>query len=86
MKSYRVVIEPSAWKQIMALSGQGQERILDLLESLELTPRPSGCRKLAGAESVYRVRSGNYRVIYQVRDAQLVVLVVKVGHRRDVYR
>ena len=51
-----------------------------------MTPRPPGCKKLHDKEALYRIRAGNYRVIYQIRDSQLLVLVVKVGNRRDVYR
>jgi len=49
-------------------------------------PRPHGVRKLAGVEGVYRVRVGNYRMIYRVEDDELLVLVLKIGHRRDVYK
>jgi mRNA interferase RelE/StbE len=63
-----------------------QVRIAAKIDSLAHDPRPRGVEKLSGEENLYRVRVGNYRIIYQLQDAQLIVLVVKVGHRRDVYR
>lgn len=63
-----------------------QRRILGKLEMLEKDPRPLESEKLAGAGEFYRVRSGDWRVIYTVRDKELVVLVVRIGHRREVYR
>lgn len=83
--AYRVVIEPPAWKQLMALPLALQNRIFDALESLENDPRKRGAVKLKGADG-YRVRVGDYRIIYEIRDAVLVVVVVEVGHRKEVYR
>ena len=85
MAEHRVVIEPAAWKQLMKLAPALQERLLQAIEELEHNPRPSGCKKLQGSSDLYRVRAGDYRVVYQVRDEVLLVLVVKVAHRRDVY-
>jgi mRNA interferase RelE/StbE len=56
------------------------------IESLESDPRPSGCKKLVGSEHTYRIRIGDYRVVYELRDDKLIVLDVRVRHRRDVYR
>jgi mRNA interferase RelE/StbE len=56
------------------------------MEALGFDPRPRGCKKLHGEDSFYRVRAGDFRIIYAVRDDVLVVLVVKIGNRRDVYR
>jgi mRNA interferase RelE/StbE len=70
----------------MALPQGTQERLLVAIEGLENEPRPSGCKKLEGALGAYRVRVGDFRIIYQVRDGELVVLVLKIGNRRDVYR
>jgi mRNA interferase RelE/StbE len=61
------------------------KRILQRIRSLADDPRPAGCEKLPGQER-YRVRQGTYRIIYEIEDARLIVLVVKIGHRRDVYR
>ncbi len=84
--AYSVNIEAAAWKAIMRLNENLQERILTAIEGLEPEPRPSGVTKLQGYENLYRVRVGDYRIIYEIQDDVLVVVVVKVGNRRDVYR
>lgn len=61
-------------------------RIIAKIEALADDPRPSGCVKMAGELDPRRIHSGNYRILYQIQDRQLVIAVVKVGHRRDVYR
>jgi mRNA interferase RelE/StbE len=83
---YRVEFDPRAWDEITALPERVQQRIFDATDALETNPRPSGVVKLAGSDDLYRVRVGDYRIIYQVQDARLVVVVVKVGNRREVYR
>jgi len=85
-KPYRVLIEPAAWSQIMALDVKQQSRVVEAIEALEENARPSGVVKLSGADNLYRVRTGDYRIIYQIDADVLVVIVVKVGHHRDVYR
>lgn len=85
-KSYRVQIEAEAWSALMKLPTREMERIVAAIEKLEVEPRPSGVVKLAGEEYSYRVRSGNYRVVYDLFDDVLLVMVVKIGNRRDVYR
>lgn len=84
-QKYSVRIEPVAWKQVMGLKEPLREKILVAIESLENQPRPSGCKKLKGKGGLFRVRVGDYRVIYDVMDAVLVVLVVEVGDRKDIY-
>ncbi|MCP9776147.1 type II toxin-antitoxin system RelE/ParE family toxin [Cyanobium sp. WAJ14-Wanaka] len=80
-------IKPSAAKELQALSGKATlTRMIVKIKSLATQPRPSGYEKLAGRPNFYRVRQGNYRVICSVDDERHVVDVVKVGHRRDVYR
>ena len=83
---YEVQIEPVAWDEIMSLWQSLQERIFAAIERLEVEPRPRGALKLKGIEATYRIRIGDYRVFYQVQDKILLVLVVKVGNRKDVYR
>lgn len=68
------------------LPKQIQERIEKGIDSLAVNPRPPGAKKMKGFENMYRLRVGDYRVIYQVEDDVLTVLVVRVGHRRDIYR
>lgn len=82
---YRLEFDPRAWKEIMALSDAVQNKIFDAAEGLENTPRPSGCKKLRGAGALYRIRVGDYRILYEVRDKLLVVTVVRVGDRKDIY-
>jgi mRNA interferase RelE/StbE len=78
---------PSAAKELMEISGKATlTRLIEMIKLLATQLRPSGSEKLAGRPNLYRVRQGNYRVIYSVDDETRVVDVVKVGHRRDVYR
>jgi mRNA interferase RelE/StbE len=84
--SYRIEFDIRAWREIMRLNEALQNAIFDVIESLESDPRPSGCTKLAAEKNLYRVRSGNYRIVYSVHDDVLTVLVVKVGHRSQVYK
>ena len=85
MASYRLLIKPSASKEIEALPKHDRRRIVAKITSLSDDPRPPGCEKLSGHDQ-YRMRQGNYRILYEIHDLDLVVLIVKVGHRRDVYR
>jgi mRNA interferase RelE/StbE len=85
MASYELVFRKSVAKDLRAFPKKDVKRILQRISSLALDPRPAGCEKLSGQER-YRIRQGAYRIIYEIVDATLVVLVVKVGHRRDVYR
>jgi mRNA interferase RelE/StbE len=61
-------------------------RLRSAIDSLESHPRPHGCVKLSGSDDIFRLRVGDYRIIYRVEDARLVVLVIEIGHRREVYR
>jgi len=83
--SYKLLIKPTAGKEIEAVPKQDRRRIVAKITSLSRNPRPPGCEKLSGHDQ-YRLRQGNYRILYEIQDLDLVVLVVKVGHRRDVYR
>lgn len=83
---YRVEVAPGAERTLDALPHATRARIVRKMEALALDPRPRGCKKLQGEEAFYRVRVGEFRIVYAVRDAALVVLVVKVGNRREVYR
>lgn len=85
MASYRLFIKPSAAKEIEALPKQDRRRIVAKITSLSHDPRPPGCEKLSGHDR-YRLRQGNYRILYEIQDLALIVVIVKVGHRRDVYR
>ncbi|WP_422136322.1 type II toxin-antitoxin system RelE family toxin [Endozoicomonas sp. ALD040] len=76
----------SAQKELRKLPKATVIKLVALAESLVNDPHPDGCRKLSGTEHTYRVRSGDYRIVYQVHNAQLIIEVVRVGHRKEVYR
>ncbi len=84
---YEVGFKPAALRQLRKLDAKVQTNILTEIEFLADDPRPSDCKKLKGETNLYRIRvSGTYRVIYEIQDKQLLVTVVKIGHRRDIYR
>jgi mRNA interferase RelE/StbE len=82
---YRIEIKASAAREIEALRLDDRRRVVERIGALALDPRPVGCEKLTSQER-YRIRQGDYRIVYSISDDVLVVWVVKVGHRRDVYR
>ena len=85
MASYKLLIKRSAAKELEAVSQKERGRIVARIEALAANPRPPGCEKLSGEEK-YRVRQGDYRVGYGIDDGKKEIPVVKIGHRRDVYR
>jgi mRNA interferase RelE/StbE len=85
MARYSLVFKASVARDLRPLPTSDVRRILARIEALADEPRPAGCEKLSGQER-YRVRQGVYRIVYEIGDQELVVVVVKVGHRRDVYR
>ena len=85
MEKYRLEIKRSALKEIERLPKRELKSILEKIASLADDPRPHGYEKLSGEEK-YRIRCGDYRILYGIEDKILVVYIVKVGHRRDVYR
>ena len=85
MASYSLEIKRSAVKELAALPRRDRARIVTRIQALAHEPRPAGCEKLSGQER-YRIRQGDYRVLYEIRDEVLVVTVVRIGHRRAVYR
>ncbi len=85
MAGYRLSIKPSAAKEIEALPKNDRIRVIKRIKDLSENPRPPGCEKLSGNDK-YRVRQGQYRIVYSVSDKELVVLVVKVANRKDIYR
>jgi mRNA interferase RelE/StbE len=82
---YSIEIKHSAAREIEAMPLSDRRKVVERIGRLAEEPRPRGCEKLAGDER-YRVRQGDYRIVYSVEDALLIVWIVKVGHRRDVYR
>jgi len=83
---YRVEWKRSATKELRQLPLEVVARVLRAVEELRANPLPNGARKLAGAEHTYRIREGSYRIIYSVYASRLMIEVVRVGHRKDVYR
>jgi mRNA interferase RelE/StbE len=84
MARFEVRIKRSVAKELLRLSKADNRRIVSRIEALAKDPRPVGCEKLAGRES-YRIRQGNYRVVYTIDDDRVIVEVVRVAHRSDVY-
>ena len=84
--SYDLVFSPAAARNFRRLSPAAQVRLAPTIDQLADVPRPRGTVKLKGKHELYRICVGDYRIIYEVRDAALVVVVITVGHRREVYR
>ena len=84
MSNYTIVLSKKAQKQLDKLLDNIAEPIFEAISLLENEPRPTGCKKLQGRDG-YRIRIGNYRVIYEVYDTELVIDVVTLGHRKDIY-
>ena len=86
MAAYRVELTRSAEKDLRRIDRSQTATIFRALEQLAHDPRPTGIKKLAGAARTFRIRVGSYRVVYEIEDDVLVVLVVRIAHRKDVYR
>ena len=85
MASYSIQIKRSAAKELAELPLDDRRRVVARIQALATDPRPRGCEKLSGEEK-YRIRQGAVRILYEIRDRDVTVVVVKIGHRRDVYR
>jgi mRNA interferase RelE/StbE len=83
---YRIQIKPEAERAIGRIPNPFRRRISQAIDSLARTPRPTACVKLAGVIDAYRLRVGDYRIVYRIEDLVLVVYVIRVAHRKDVYR
>ncbi|MDE2196762.1 MAG: type II toxin-antitoxin system RelE/ParE family toxin [Gammaproteobacteria bacterium] len=86
MTVYRIEFSCSAAKALRDLERKTQVRIWSRLRLLAENPRPHDVKKLQGAENVYRVREGDYRIVYEIHDKKLLIHVLRVGHRREIYR
>ena len=84
--SYSIQIKKSALKELYKLPKDISRQVAKDINKLATNPRPPGCKKLKGADNLYRIRSGNYRIVYQIFDKVLLVLVVLIGDRKDIYR
>ena len=85
MANYDLRIKPSAVKELEALQAKDRRRIVSRIQDLASEPRPPGCERLSG-KARYRIRQGDFRILYEIQDREPTVTVVKIGHRRDVYR
>ncbi len=85
MASYKILIKPSAVKELEAIPEKDRQRIVYRIQGLAENPRPRGCEKLSDQDK-YRLRQGKYRILYQVHDNEVIVVVVRVGKRGEIYR
>ncbi len=86
MSDYTVIVVGAVRRQLRRISQTDKKRILNKIENLGTNPRPHGYKQLTGEENLFRVRVGDYRIIYEIHEKILVVTVLKVGNRREVYR
>jgi len=82
---YRVFLERAAEKDLKQLSARLHDRVIAAIQKLPRNPRPTGCRKLTGADDDWRIRVGEYRIVYEIDDKAQIILVNRVRHRREVY-
>ena len=85
MEKYEVVFRQSVAKDLRAIPAKDVARILNRIKALKDEPRPPGVEKLSGQQK-YRIRQGVYRIIYEIKNSELIIVVVKIGHRREIYR
>jgi len=83
--TYRIVLSPMAARQLRKLDAQVRRRIQAALDLLAEQPRPPSATRLVGGAGEWRVRTGDYRIVYEIEDEQLLILVLRIGHRREVY-
>lgn len=86
MDTFRIEWKPSAARELRRIDRSIVPRIVAAVEELASNPYPAGVRKLSGAENTFRIRIGDYRIIYEVHSGWLVITIVRVRHRKDVYR
>ena len=85
MANYKILIKSSAAKELAKLPKKDIQRISSKIKSLSVDPRPHGCEKLSTQER-YRIRQGNYRIVYSIEDDKLIVFVIKIAHKSQVYK
>ncbi len=86
MARYRIEISRTAEKQLKKLCREDQRRVVEAMVSLGKDPYPKGSRKLTGHDDVFRIRVGEFRILYSVSGKKLIIIILKIGHRKDVYR
>ena len=85
MAKYNLEVKPSVWKDLDPVPKADRKRLIKRINELRIEPRPFGCQKLSGHER-YRIRQGNYRILYTIEDELLIVFVIKIGNRREIYK
>ena len=85
MVKYRILIKKSAAKELETIPKRDLKKIIGRIQSLANNPRPPGSQKLSRSE-LYRIRQGDYRIVYEIKDKELIIYIIKIGHRRDIYR
>ncbi len=83
---YQISFSPAAYRQLDDLPKPDQRRLRERIDRLSINPRPPGAKPIQGSQGILRIRVGDYRIIYKVADELLMVLVIRIGHRREVYR
>jgi mRNA interferase RelE/StbE len=86
MASYSVELTRTAEKRLRRIAKRDRNRLVEAIQRLADRPRPHGARKLQGYDDVYRIRVGQYRVVYEILEDRVIVIVLKVGHRKDIYK
>lgn len=86
MVKFKIQISSSAEKQLQKLPKEVQNRISKIILDLARNPYPYGCKKLAGEDDIWRIRIGDYRVLYSIDKAIITIVVLKIGHRKEIYR
>lgn len=86
MARFSLLISSSAEKKLKKIPKKDVLKLIEAIQSLTITPYPAGCRKLSGEENIYRIRQGQYRIIYEIKNQRLLILILKLGHRKDIYR
>lgn len=84
--AYTVQITPAAERQLAKLDRRIRARLMEAIDNLAANPRPAGVKKLVGEQNAWRIRVGDYRIVYEIHDRRLLVLIIGLGHRGDVYR
>ena len=84
--AYRIILKPSAQRELNRLPLPLTERIERTIDALAIDPRPPGVKKMQGPVNLWRVRVSDYRIVYEIHDREIVIVVLRIGHRKDVYR
>ena len=86
MANYKIQVSSTAEKSLNSIPKKDLLKIIEAIKKLAIDPFPFGSRKLSGEDKIYRIRQGNYRIIYEVEGKLLLILILKIGHRKDIYK